>query len=201
MQDCCPLIQGYPMNREYVNGDRNNMIDSSTDRQDFIPTDLIQWDSSWPELAEEAERHKLFSYLEVRFGIPEELFDEYLLFRRKKSWSIMKYAPQITLAAQLKVSRVGIKAFQKVGAFVKPTTRMIQAFGHRATRARVEIDEKQLKDLLMDEALPMDLELEKGYVMLSLGKDMVLGLGFYAQGKIRSQLPQKELRRPVFRIP
>ena len=112
----------------------------------------------------------------------------------------MKHAPQIALAAQLKVSKVGIKAFQKVGAFVKPTTRMIQAFGHTATRARVEVDEKQLQSLLADEALPMDLSLEKGYVILSLGKDLILGAGFYGQGKVRSQLPRKELRREMFQL-
>ncbi|MBW1902103.1 MAG: hypothetical protein JRJ20_10760 [Deltaproteobacteria bacterium] len=151
-------------------------------------------------MAEEAERHSLFLYLEDRFGIPERLFDEYLLFRRERSWSLMKHAPQIALAAQLKVSKVGIKAFQKVGAFVKPTTRMIQTFGHTATRARVEVDEKQLQNLLADEALPMDLSLEKGYVILSLGKDFILGAGFYGQGKVRSQLPRKEFRREMFQM-
>jgi len=112
----------------------------------------------------------------------------------------MKHAPQIALAAQLKVSKVGIKAFQKVGAFVKPTTRMIQTFGHTATRARVEVDEKQLQSLLADEALSMDLSLEKGYVILSLGEDFILGAGFYGQGKVRSQLPRKELRRAMFQL-
>ena len=112
----------------------------------------------------------------------------------------MKHAPQIALAAQLKVSKVGIKAFQKVGAFVKPTTRMIQTFGHTATRARVEVDERQLQSLLADEALPMDLSLEKGYVILSLGKEFILGTGFYGQGKVRSQLPRKELRREMFQM-
>ena len=105
----------------------------------------------------------------------------------------MKNAPQIALAAQLKVSKVGLKAFQRVGAYVKPTTRMIQAFGHTATKARVEIDEKRLQRLLAGEALPMDLDVGKGYVILGLEKDLILGLGFYGQGRVRSQLPRKEL--------
>ena len=33
-----------------------------------------------------------------------------------------------------------------------------------------------------------------------LGKDMILGLGFYAQGRVRSQLPRKELRKPMFQM-
>jgi len=148
-------------------------------------------------LAEEDERHSLFLYLEDRFGIPERLFDDYLLFTRKKSWSIIKKSPQVIPAAQLKVSKVGLKAFQKVGAFVKPTTRMIQTFGHAATRARLEIDQRQLERFLGGEDLPMALDLEKGYVILSLGEDMILGAGFYGDGKIRSQIPRKELRKAM----
>jgi NOL1/NOP2/fmu family ribosome biogenesis protein len=146
-------------------------------------------------LAEEDDRHNLFSFLEARFGIPERLFDDYVLFERKKSWSIMKRSALLASAAQLKVSRVGLKAFQKVGAFVKPTTRMIQVFGHTATKARLEIDGEQLKCLADNEDLPMDLNLEKGYVILSLERDVILGLGFYGHGRVKSQIPRKELRR------
>ncbi len=105
----------------------------------------------------------------------------------------MKNAPPINSAVRLKVSRVGIKAFQKVGAFVKPTTRMIQLFGHAATRAVYEIDKTQLRLLLAGSALIKDLDLEKGYVILRLKDGLVLGLGFYANGKTYSQLPRKEL--------
>jgi len=112
----------------------------------------------------------------------------------------MRNARQLAFAARFKVSKVGIKSFQRVGAFVKPTTRFMQAFGHAATRARVEIDEKQLQRLLAGEALSMDLDLDKGYVILSLGQDMILGLGFYAQGKVSSQLPRKELRIAMLQV-
>ena len=113
----------------------------------------------------------------------------------------MKSTPHIVGAAQLKVSRVGIRAFQKVGAFIKPTTRMIQIFGRAATRARIEIDERQLQRLLEGKSLCMDLNLEKGYVILSLGKDPILGAGFYARGEVRSQIPKKELQKHMLRLP
>ncbi len=110
----------------------------------------------------------------------------------------MRNSPQVLPTAQLKVSKVGLKAFQEVGAFVKPTTRMIQAFGYSATRATLEVDEEQLKRFLENEDLPMDLDLEKGYVILSLGKNMILGLGFYGHGKVKSQIPRKEIRKAMF---
>lgn len=110
----------------------------------------------------------------------------------------MKKSSQVISTAQLKVSKVGLKAFQEVGAYVKPTTRMIQAFGHSATRATLEIDVEQLQRFLDNEDIPMDLDLEKGYVILSLGKDMILGLGFYGHGKVKSQIPRKEIRKAMF---
>lgn len=151
-------------------------------------------------MAEEDDRHRLFSFLEDRFGIPEELFDDYVLFERKKSWSIMKSSALFASAAQLKVSRVGLKAFHKVGAFIKPTTRIIQMFGHAATKARLEIDGNQLQCLVSNQDLPMELNLEKGYVILSLDRDIILGLGFYGHGKVKSQIPRKELRKKMVDI-
>ena len=148
-------------------------------------------------MAEEDDRHRLFSSLEDRFGIPEKLFDDYILFERKKSWSIMRSSALLASAAQLKVSRVGLKAFHKVGAFIKPTTRIIQMFGHAAKKAKIEIDGEQLLCLVNDQDLPMDLNLDKGYVILCLGRDTILGLGFYGHGKVKSQIPRKELRKKM----
>ena len=150
-------------------------------------------------MASEDERHYLFGYLKERFGIPEEGFEGYLLLRRKKSWQLIKNVPQIEHASNLKVSKVGVRAFQKVGAFVKPTTRLIQVFGHRATKAKLDIDETQLSIILSGEKLPVDWAIEKGYVILTLKKNRILGLGFFAHGSVRSQISRKELRQVMLR--
>jgi NOL1/NOP2/fmu family ribosome biogenesis protein len=142
------------------------------------------------------ERHYLFGYLKERFGIPEDIFEEYLIFRRKKSWQLIKGVNQVAQASILKVSKVGIRAFQRVGSYVKPTTRMIQIFGHRATKARVEINEEQLSMLLSGEKLSVDLAMDRGYVILTF-KSRILGLGFFLKGKIRSEISRKELRRAM----
>jgi NOL1/NOP2/fmu family ribosome biogenesis protein len=147
-------------------------------------------------LASEDERHYLFGYLKERFGIPEDIFEEYLIFRRKKSWQLIKGLNQVAQASILKVSKVGIRAFQRVGSYVRPTTRMIQIFGHRATKARVEINEEQLSMLLSGEKLSVDLAMDRGYVILTF-KSRILGLGFFLKGKIRSEISRKELRRAM----
>ena len=109
----------------------------------------------------------------------------------------MNKASQIELASQLKILQVGLKAFQRVGQFVKPSTRMIQCFGHHATRARIAVTEAELSDLLAGNRIPTDMDLDPGYVILSLRKNLVLGLGLFLKGQIRSQISRKELRETM----
>jgi hypothetical protein len=141
------------------------------------------------------ERHRLFSYLEERFGISENIFDDYLMFKRKNNWWLLKETPRIVFGAQLKVSQVGMKAFQRVGAFVKPGTRMIQSFGHKATRAKFELNKLQLLKLLAGDTLPADPDLDEGYLILSLHDRHILGLGLLINGRIRSQISRKALKK------
>jgi len=157
----------------------------------------IRWASSWPELAEDNSRRTISSYLLERFGIPPEILDEYYLFERKKGWFILKRSEQVKKGAHLKVSKVGLRAFRKVGQFIKPTTRFIQAFGRFATKAVFQMDRPQFEELVLTGEIPVDPGLEKGYVILTLEDDVVLGLGFYIHGAIRSQLPRSEIRETI----
>lgn len=139
------------------------------------------------------DRHRLFSYLEKRFGISRHDFDDYLLFKKRKSWWILKESPLIGQITHLKVWRVGFKAFQEVGQFIKPTTRMIQLFGPRASKARLDINEGVFRSLAKGDVIRADMGIDNGYVILSI-KGMVLGLGLLIDGAIRSQIPKKEIR-------
>ena len=127
-----------------------------------------------------------------RFGISCDVFDDYLLFSKKKSFWFVNKTRLISEISHLKIKRLGIKAFQEVGSFIKPTTRIIQYFGHLATKAVFNIDEKQLKQLLNGDYIPLDDDLENGYVILSLN-GQVLGLGLLINGEVRSQLPANDV--------
>lgn len=76
---------------------------------------------------------------------------------------------------------------------MKPTTRIIQFFGHLATKAVFHINKEQLKKLLTGEYLPFNDDLENGYVILSLN-GQALGLGLLINGAVRSQLPSKDVK-------
>ena len=66
-----------------------------------------------------------------------------------------------------------------------------------ATKNIFQMDMTQFKTLVLTGEIPVDLALEKGYVILTLKDDVILGLGFYIRGAIRSQLPGKEIRESM----
>ncbi|MDB9822510.1 hypothetical protein OAC89_02310 [Deltaproteobacteria bacterium] len=169
------------------------MIKDCNARRDSIPTGSIRWDSSWPESAEEGDRKRLLSYLEERFGIQQTLFNDFLLFKKKKSWWLIKDSPLIPRSSGLKVWRVGLKAFQEVGSYIKPTTRIIQSFGHKALRAFMDIKEGDLERLAAGEFIPADMEIDNGYIILVM-KGRILGLGLLIDGMARSQIPRRDVR-------
>jgi NOL1/NOP2/fmu family ribosome biogenesis protein len=145
-------------------------------------------------LAEEADRQYIFAYLEHRFGMSPAHFADYLLLRKNKSWFLIRDTVFIPSVSRLKVSRAGLRAFQQVGDFVKPTTRFIQSFGRLATRATLQIDRIQLQALLKGNKIHVDIPLDNGYVILDIGGGRILGLGLYIDGMVSSQLPGKEIR-------
>jgi NOL1/NOP2/fmu family ribosome biogenesis protein len=102
---------------------------------------------------------------------------------------MVRASPFVEKARALRVSFVGLRAFSKVGRFIKPSTRMIQVFGKSATRSRFEVGKEGLVRLLSGETLRIESEQEDGYVILSHGGD-ILGLGLILDKVLRSQLPR-----------
>jgi NOL1/NOP2/fmu family ribosome biogenesis protein len=161
------------------------------EQQDYIPTGSIQWDSSWPEFVKD-ERHDLFSYLENRFGVACSIFDEYFLLKKNKSWWLLRQSDHIRHASSLKVWMTGLKVFQTVGRYIKPTTRMIQVFGHHAVRAVLNISEDDINKMAQGRHISSDMEIDNGYIILSF-KGAVIGLGLFIDGRITSQIPRRDL--------
>ncbi|MBW2028756.1 MAG: hypothetical protein JRJ03_11035 [Deltaproteobacteria bacterium] len=137
-------------------------------------------------------RDSIFGSVAERFGIPLSSFDPYLLFKKGKSLWLMRRSDHLDSAFRLRVSMVGMRAFQVIGNFIKPSTRMIRFFGHGASRARIDLKREQLVALLEQGSLKADLGVEDGYVIMSF-KGRILGVGLLLRGEIRSQLPQREI--------
>jgi NOL1/NOP2/fmu family ribosome biogenesis protein len=171
-------------------------MEKSREQGDSTLTGSIPWDSSWPRFADEDERRLLFSYLEERFGIHEETFADFHLFSRRKSWWLLRKTTNVTLPVKLKVSQVGLRAFDKVGKYLKPATRMIQLFGHHATKGVHRLTDDGFERLLRGESVEVDRTMEDGFVILRL-REHVVGVGLLMKGKITSRIRQSEAHRMV----
>jgi NOL1/NOP2/fmu family ribosome biogenesis protein len=145
-------------------------------------------------LAGNNDRTLLFSYLYERFGISESILLEYLLFKQKTGWFILHSSALLEDVSRIKISKVGLRSFRKIGQFVKPTTRFIQSFGRFATKRVYRISPDDLLRLVAGEQIPVDQDYEKGYVILANHENCILGVGFFINGRIRSQLPGNQLR-------
>jgi len=86
----------------------------------------------------------------------------------------------------------GLKAFQTVGRYVKPTTRLIQLFGRHALRNKVDISSEDVNKLAKGGHISSDMEINNGYIILSF-KAAVIGLGLLIEGRITSQIPRRDL--------
>ena len=132
--------------------------------------------------------------MEERFGISSSIFRDCVFFKHRKSWWLLKKRSSLPAPCRLKVEMVGLKAFQKVGSHIKPTTRLIQVFGSLATRAKCNLTGRQLDGLVKEEAFDVpDTELQDGYVILCLG-DYILGMGLLIHGKVKSMIPRSEMK-------
>ncbi|MGE5842131.1 MAG: hypothetical protein ACM335_07630 [Deltaproteobacteria bacterium] len=138
----------------------------------------------------------LLSYLEERFGISRQVFVGLALFSRRKSWWLLRKTAGEKLPVSLKVSQVGLKAFDRVGKYLKPSTRMVQLFGHHATKSVYQLTDSELDKLLRAESLEVESSMEEGFVVLRF-REHVLGVGLLLHGKITSRIRLSELKRMV----
>lgn len=147
-------------------------------------------------MASEDECRFVFAYLEERFGIHENAFADFELFSRRKTWWLFRKTAGVNLPVGLKVTQVGLRAFDKVGKYLKPATRMMQIFGDRATKGVYGLRDDEFERLLQGEPVKTDMTMEEGFVILSL-RERVLGVGLLMQGTITSRIRQSELQRMV----
>lgn len=120
------------------------------------------------------------------------IFDEYHLLKKNKSWWLLRKSDYLTHASSLKVVMTGLKAFQTVGRYIKPTTRMIQVFGHHAASSVLDLTEYDIEKMAQGSYISSDMAVDNGYIILSF-KGAVIGLGLFIDGRITSQIPRRDL--------
>lgn len=144
-------------------------------------------------MAGEDERERILGYLARRFGIPAEMFQDYLFFRTRDTWRILRRSALLGRVARLRVEVVGIRAFHEIGPYLKPTTRMVQVFGRAARRSRIDLLPSDVEHLVQGGEIALKPSVEDGYVILFLQGEP-LGVGLAIRGGLRSQIPKSETR-------
>jgi NOL1/NOP2/fmu family ribosome biogenesis protein len=144
-----------------------------------------------PSFLEHKDRKEILDYFLERFGIPEEVFTGFQLFRSGKVIRVISDLPGLREALAFSmIGPVGIPLLRTKRAIWKPTTVGLQIFGPEATRNVLHLDDGRLALLLREQMLQEDLPFETGYVILKWGEH-VLSCGFYEKGRLESQIPRE----------
>ncbi len=131
---------------------------------------------------------ELLSYIESRFGISREVFENYKFkVKGRDVWIFSEDAPE-----DLKgLNRVGLRFARGLGKSVKLTTAVIQIFGKYATRNVYEISEEKLEDFLRGKDVEIGEvnSIDRGQVIVKFGED-ILGSALYDGKTLKNQIPK-----------
>jgi 16S rRNA (cytosine1407-C5)-methyltransferase len=122
-----------------------------------------------------------------RFGIPEDVFDEYELEERGDIWILSREAAKFPIK---RFSKRGLRLIRVFKDGYKLTTAGIQLFGKFATKNVAEISAGEVREFLEGKDISVSTpDLEVGQVIVKHNNDY-LGSGLYQKGKIKNQLPR-----------
>ncbi|MCP4658660.1 MAG: hypothetical protein GY856_24885 [bacterium] len=120
--------------------------------------------------------------LEERFGIPREIFDDYVVFRpnAKTVWIADR---RLRLPPRPDPAAVGMPFFHTRARYPRPTSAAAMKFGRHATRNVVDLDAQQVRELVAQRDVRLTSEQERsltgtGYVFARY-RGIVLTVGLY----------------------
>ncbi len=136
-----------------------------------------------------------WEYLEERFDIGRE---ETAFTLREVNGDIWITSPE--METELEAETYGIRFIRQMKIGLKPTTYGLQLVGDRLEKNVVDLDRRELEDLLNGDMIEVT-GLTKGYVALRF-QHRVIGCGFYKDELVSSRIPKgraKELKEILSR--
>jgi NOL1/NOP2/fmu family ribosome biogenesis protein len=137
----------------------------------------------------ETDKHATLEYLERRFGLLPELFDDFEFYAGPNGRVIL--GPQ-QIDERLSPDTAGL-LIARMGKTVKPSTNLLQLFGHHAIRGIVTLNREQT--ILCIKGVDLEVtEAEiggttEGYVLLK-HLSFPLGCGLLQGNHIKNMLPR-----------
>ncbi len=131
----------------------------------------------------------MLGFLQNRFGIPESVFaDHHLLRRRRVVWLLSKDDRLVNLAS-LPVESVGLPLLRQVKTHLKPTTAALQLLGPHANKNIVSLSLEQLRELVEKKEIKGKFGISPGYVIV-VAETIIIGCALHLAGKLISQFPR-----------
>lgn len=131
---------------------------------------------------------KGLKYIEERFGISPEHFENYSFYIQSDIWITSKEMEKF----ELKVfKRRGIRFLRVSRKGFKWTTAAMQIFGHLASKNVVVLDDEDAQRFIrgLDIVVGYIEGVEKGQVIVKSEKD-ILGSAIYRNGRLKNQIPK-----------
>ncbi len=147
----------------------------------------------FPRKVEQEERQKVLSYLEERFGIPQDTFENYFMLKGVSNYWLFPETELLPKLQFFQIQTVGLLFLRKVSKYLKPTSVFLQRFGYLATKNIITLTQEELGILKEKGKFFKELPIEPGYVILK-DKNWILGCGLYVNGKLISHLEPKVLK-------
>ncbi len=147
------------------------------------------------------EKRELLAYIKERFGIGEELFENYGFFRTKEKFYICSEA--CVKNEHFGRAETGGLAFARPNKHLKPTTDMLQLFGKHAKKNIAELGKEYAEKFIRGEDIIFDKSerqesqesqekpaaFEEGFVIVKY-KGHILGCANFSRGSLKNLIPK-----------
>ena len=127
----------------------------------------------------------IFEYLQERFGIPPDAFKDFQIYGGSKG---KVYLGPKKLISKPDIVSLGILV-ARAESSVKPTTNLLQLFGHLASKNIVRLDKKEAVSFAKGEDLQIKDEASDGYVLVKF-ENNCLGCGLLKENLLINQIPK-----------
>lgn len=142
----------------------------------------------WPE------RERTLGWLEWKFGMPPEAFDEWAIWHRPG-------VPSLWIAHRLTEPRpeagielIGLLFMRDPPPRGFPSTSFLQRFGHLARERIIDVPESDVVALVFRDPVPLTTEMDDGVVVVR-GPHGVLGRGWVKAGQLTLDFPKSRRQR------
>jgi hypothetical protein len=148
---------------------------------------------TFPQEANLEEREEIFLFLEDRFGLKRDIFEDFLILKGASTFWLFPKTEHLIQLKKLTPEVVGLLFLRRVSGYLKPTSTFLQRFGQYATKNVIQLETEQLKTLQERQRLEIDLDIQPGYVIVR-DEDWILGCALYLPGRLYSYFEKKVIK-------